>query len=156
MNEKPRHFEDIRQRAISIAKKLGVDDEEKLTIIGDRAAHAKIERVGLESEARYERYVSSHPDIKFKRGTPLEDVYDAIDYWESFPNERLIDLPVQIKSSYNGVRIFRHDKRYKERKGIMLVLNTGPSVSLEEFDQQHSDEIQRVMQALEENNVHFI
>lgn len=149
-------FGKARQEAIfdEIHKTEGTATTEVLDLVARKAELKAIENMGEESEGRFIAYARRTDIVKTVRNaSPQEDVFRKIDKWITLNEEGLPELPVQVKSSYRDVRLFKYgnpetgrrpDLGFTKLHGIEIVLNCGRSVKLRTFKKQLHEEIRRV------------
>jgi len=155
-----------------VARREAILDE--LTVTGGKASNkdldqaarkaelAAIEKVGIESESRFDSFSARFRTISSVRPpTPEEDTYRKIDRWVTFKEElSLPEWPVQIKSSYRDARLFKFGDPNTNKKpdpgfislhGLIIVINCGPSVKYKSFRRQAYQEITRIKSILDTN-----
>ena len=118
-----------------------------------------IEKVGNGSEKRFVYYALHSGMVKSVRipdsiEGALGDVYDKIDGWVTLnPEFGLPELPYQVKSSRRDAKLFKEgdpntkikpDSGFTRLHGLMIVINSGPSVKQAGFRRQLEEEIQRI------------
>jgi hypothetical protein len=145
-------FARARLDAMLSAHAAGLTSNEDLENAAYEAEKRQIERVGVKSERRFDRFCreSEMLVVRVRKGTPLEDVYDATDRWIVLAERYgLPELPVQIKSSFRGVREFKKNNNgYSKLAGLVIVVNSGPSISLGNLRTQINDEAKRIQHLL--------
>lgn len=148
----------LREEAVKKAREEGVTEQEKLDWAAYDAERQFYYKVSRESEQRFRNFSKSHPEIKqIRDSSHEEDVVKGIDDWIEFEDSaHLPDLPVQIKSSFRGVFEFKKDRKFRERKDLIIVLNCGPRITQEGYDAQLASELARVREILAGRNVHFV
>ena len=130
--------------------------------VGRKAVNKKIEEIGEESERRFVAYARLTDTVKsVRKSKPLDDVYRGIDKWIQLRDtEELPELPVQVKSSYKDVRLYKQgnpntgekpDPAFTHLHGIEIVINCGRAVSLKAFKKQLREEVRRVKLTLKGN-----
>ena len=158
MKESVRHggiFSRERREAIldKIHDTEGMASFDELEQAAKKAESKSIEEIGDKSEKKFLKY-AGRIDIIFavQNAHPHEDAYKAVDMWIRFKNiEGLPDLPVQVKSSFKNVDEFRENPNYLKRRGMEIVINCGPKVTEENFNQQFMSEIRRIKASIKTN-----
>lgn len=152
-------FEDIKIAAIAKAKAGGECDADKLEQIGEHARLAEMFRIGRESAARCEEYLKVQPNVlRVRESSYEEDLEEGIDKWADYEEGSHLppSIAVQVKSSYKDVDAFKLGKEFKDREGMIMVLNSGPSVTLAEFTVHYESELGRIKEILKTRKIHFI
>jgi prophage maintenance system killer protein len=128
----------------------GKTDYDELTQAAKTAETEAIQAMGFASELRFDKYLAYAKSIKNVRDASCyEDAFEAIDKWLEYENSRdLPELPVQIKSSFKDVREFRKNTKYKQRNGIEIVVNCGPSIKYKGLMRQLLSEKRRIRNLL--------
>jgi hypothetical protein len=150
-------FGRARQEAMldAIRETGGTATAEILDKAAKKAQSDAIEKMGEESERRFNAFARKTDCVKYVRNSsPLEDVYRGIDKWMQLREDQgLPELPVQVKSSYKDVRLYKYgdpnmctkpDPAFTHLHGIEIVLNCGRSVNLKAFKKQLHEETRRV------------
>jgi len=139
-------FGKARLDGILNALSAGETGNDELREAGRRSELRAIEETGLASEKKFTRYAGNVDFIEcVQDAVPYEDVYDGIDKWLRFKEyKKLPDIPVQVKSSFKDVRLFRESPKYRQLRGMEIVINCGPSITYEKFLMQLSDEVERI------------
>jgi len=157
-------IDSIRHKALHNALVNGIKNDSVLTEIANRAEEDYTDKIGEESESRFIEYSKNIKFVKSVSDThPLEDHLLSIDKWITFDKSlSLPDLPVQIKSSYRGVFVFKNgDSKnfikpnwvYKHLSGLMVVVNCGPLVKPKEFRLQLLKEATRIRELIDTNHI---
>lgn len=109
-------------------------------------------RIGFDSEKRFTEFALNSEKIKTVRKSSInDDAYKGIDEWVSFDEKlNLPTLPVQIKSSDDGVKEFRKTRQYKNLDEKIIVINCGPKVDKKKFYKQLNSETGRIRKILDE------
>ncbi|KKS95451.1 MAG: hypothetical protein UV71_C0007G0022 [Microgenomates group bacterium GW2011_GWC1_43_13] len=146
-------FEKARIDGILNALSEGKTGYDELSEAGKTSESRAIEDIGLESERRFTRYARQVDFIEcVQDAVPYEDAYEGVDKWLRFkPYKKLPDLPVQVKSSFRDVNLFRKNPKYKNRGGMEIVINCGPSINYGIFLRQLTLEVNRIKISLEES-----
>ena len=155
-------FKRARLRAMLQAQSEGKTTNEQLDHAAKQAENRITERTGNQSEKRFEEFALRSPMVKtFTKASALSDVFEGIDGWiKMVDGFKLPPLPVQIKSSFRGVELFKHgdptqgkkpNSSFERLHGLLLVINSGPTTNLNLFNSQIRREIGRVVHTLEKN-----
>ena len=92
----------------------------------------KYEFRGLISELRAKLVVGALPSVEeVRKAADFEDIHHDIDFWVVFRSELFADVPVQIKSSKEGIEQVIRDKGKLNPE--IIYLNCGPRATDEEI-----------------------
>lgn len=151
----------VRHDAIHEALLRGVTSDAALTQIANKAELLYTDEIGRESEMRFDEYVQLTKFVEnVSIARKIEDVFLGIDRWITFDKSlRLPPLPVQIKSSFEGVNRFMYgceeegvepDPIFQHLYGIMVVINSGPHVTFRGFRTNLLSEVNRIQKIIDE------
>lgn len=131
----------------------GKATNEELELAAKRSENVYIQKIGDRSEKKFMEFAKRVDNVKSVFISSYEDdVFNSIDMWVKFNDSLgLPNLPVQVKSSIRGVRDFRNENKYIKIKGLEIVINCGPSVTLANFNQQMREEVARIKNSLQSN-----
>lgn len=154
----------IRREAVHKAIGNGIINDGLLTIIANKAERNFTDGVGKKSEERFDKFANKIKFVKSVSNAPLlEDLFLGIDKWITFDESfKLPQLPVQVKSSRDGVDLFKYgdiekdiepNPTFTRMKGLMLVINSGPSMTLKMFKRQLLCEAKRIKNLLDSGHI---
>jgi hypothetical protein len=154
----------VRQRAVHRAIGNGIMDDGLLTIVANKAERDFTDEVGKKSEERFDKFANKIKFVKSVSDAPLlADLFLGIDKWMTFDESfKLPRLPVQVKSSRDGVNLFKYgdaerhidpDPTFTRMKGLMLVINSGPSMTAKMFKRQLLSEAKRIKNVLNSEHI---
>jgi hypothetical protein len=157
-------FGRARQEAVldKIHETAGTASAQVLDQVARKAEGRAIEKMGEESERRFVAYAKRTDIVKFVRNaSPQDDVFRGIDKWVTLSEDlELPELPVQVKSSFRDVRLYKYgdpntgrkpDPAFTHLNGIEIVLNCGRAVNPKNFKKQLHEEIRRIRLTLKGN-----
>ncbi len=155
-----KRLDDARHSAIHEALVKGITNDGELTIIANKAELEFTNKLGRESEERFDEYIGKLDIVKnVFNPFGIEDMLLGIDRWIKFDDSlNLPILPVQIKSSNENVKTFIHGDPKKgiganpafiTFGGFILVINTGESVDFDDFQYHLFKEVERVNRMLD-------
>ncbi len=118
------------------------------------------DKIGKRSEKRFTQFVESFEFVSsIRNSNPLDDVYCGIDKWITFTSDqKLPELPVQIKSSPNAVQFYKYgdpkngkapDTAFTKLQGLQIVVCCGDMVTKNQLWHELNREIKRIKSILE-------
>ena len=145
----------VRIDAMLQAHSEGLISSFALEQAADSAVRRLNQKVGLNSEIRFDIFVSQIRMVKTVRyASSWDDAHKSVDRWVTFKDEfGLPELPVQIKSSNNGVSFFKFgdpernikpNREFQKRNGEIIVVNCGYNVTQRDLIRQLQSEMKRV------------
>lgn len=145
-------YRDARLNAMLDAYSAGRTSTQELENAAKVIMRKITARIGFDSEKRFTEFALNSEKIKTVRKSSInDDAYKGIDNWVSFDEKlNLPTLPVQIKSSDNGVEEFRKTRQYKNLDEKIIVINCGPKVDKKKFYKQLNSETRRIRKILDE------
>lgn len=145
-------YRDARLNAMLDAYSAGRTSTQELENAAKVIMRKITARIGFDSEKRFTEFALNSEKIKTVRKSSInDDAYKGIDNWVSFDEKlNLPTLPVQIKSSDDGVKEFRKTRRYKNLNEKIIVINCGPKVDKKKFYKQLNSETRRIRKILDE------
>lgn len=129
--------------AILEALKEGIKDSEELIRRANKVEKQITDRRGTQTERRFKGYAKNIVIINSIRPSNNDEEELGIDFWiavQGFKKE----LPVQVKSSETGIENFRNSTKYIDLGKRIVVLNTGPRISIRRFETNLYHEIYRI------------
>lgn len=145
-------YRDARLNAMLDAYSAGRTSTQELEDAAKVVMRKITARIGFDSEKKFTKFALNSEKIKILRKSSInDDAYKGIDNWVSFDEKlNLPTLPVQIKSSDDGVKEFRKTRRYKNLNEKIIVINCGPKVDKKKFYKQLNSETRRIRKILDE------
>lgn len=145
-------YRDARLNAMLDAYSAGRTSTQELENAAKVIMRKITARIGFDSEKRFTEFALNSEKIKTVRKSSInDDAYKGIDNWVSFDEKlNLPTLPVQIKSSDDGVKEFRKTRQYKNLDEKIIVINCGPKVDKKKFYKQLNSETRRIRKILDE------
>lgn len=129
-----------------------------------RIAQKKIsDKIGEKSERHFTDLARTFEFVaSIRNSNPSDDVYCGIDKWITFTtDQKLPELPVQVKSSPNAVQYYKHgnssngntpDPAFKKLRGLEIVVCCGGMISKIQLKHQLNREIKRIKIILESDS----
>jgi hypothetical protein len=156
-----RQMKDVGRLAMLRAKSGGAISPKRLASIAAETEKLFTNIIGKESGKSFDIYANLTQLIKKDSEADTRGSLLKIDRWISLdPDLNLPILPVQIKSSFGGVDIFKKGDKKRNIKpnrtftslnGVIIVINCGPSITLTSFQHQLCNEIGRIKTIIDSN-----
>jgi len=112
----------------------------------------KYEFRGVISELRAKLVVGALPAVaEIRKAAEHEDIHQDIDFWVVFRNELLSDVPIQVKSSQEGInQIIRNSGGLNPE---IIYLNCGPKPTDEEILDQFTTQLAVIRERADHKNL---